>query len=441
MIAPLLLATFLGQLSSPPPGLHGLVHLYDSDGTRAGEFIDLRSALEVAHPGAVLVLEPGVYAGPGNRELLVAMDVTIRGLGGSDVTVIDCRGRGRAFEIRQSHVVLEGMTIRNGVSRTLGGAVLVESGSLLGRDLVFERNQSESQGGAVSIRGDADCRLGGCRFVENAASQGGAVSLEGPGTFHGCTFLRNSTSGSGGAVVVGVDFFELAQFVLCEFEGNEAGLFGGAVSVFLIGDLFFDRCRLMGNSARLGGAVYALGIVSEITIQNTLIAENSAVLGAGVSVNVSVVIQNCTVVDNASSGTGPAGVYATIDSLVVNSVLRGNRSGGEDVFRQQLGGGGGAPVPVAASNVEGAPDELGNIDVDPLFVDPVSGDFRLVESSLCIDAGIPLEVAFDQLDLDNGPRIQGASADMGAYEWDPRLFGSPETASGAFAPRALPVGR
>jgi hypothetical protein len=66
----------------------------------------------------------------------------------------------------------------------------------------------------------------------------------------------------------------------------------------------------------------------------------------------------------------------------------------------------------------------GNIAEDPLFADAAGGDFRLRRTSPCRDTGITLGWALDpadprSLDLDRRPRVQGAAADMGAYEFVP----------------------
>ncbi|MFH1725369.1 MAG: right-handed parallel beta-helix repeat-containing protein [Elusimicrobiota bacterium] len=67
----------------------------------------------------------------------------------------------------------------------------------------------------------------------------------------------------------------------------------------------------------------------------------------------------------------------------------------------------------------------GNISTDPSFVDPVSGDYRLREDSLCIDAGTNEAPALPDTDSDGTPRIIDgdrdgeAVADMGAFEHVP----------------------
>jgi hypothetical protein len=71
-----------------------------------------------------------------------------------------------------------------------------------------------------------------------------------------------------------------------------------------------------------------------------------------------------------------------------------------------------------ASEAEG----VGNLSVDPLFVNPEEGDFRLQANSPCIDAGTVVALAED---IEGNPRPvdipgvghSGAAAfDMGAYE-------------------------
>ncbi len=86
---------------------------------------------------------------------------------------------------------------------------------------------------------------------------------------------------------------------------------------------------------------------------------------------------------------------------------------------------------VAYSNIQGGWPGTGNIDADPLFVDPVNGDYHLLAGSPCIDGAdnIAVPVGIDT-DLDGNPRFvddpdtpdtgnpgpPGPIVDMGAYE-------------------------
>ncbi|MHC4389108.1 MAG: right-handed parallel beta-helix repeat-containing protein, partial [Planctomycetota bacterium] len=100
-------------------------------------------------------------------------------------------------------------------------------------------------------------------------------------------------------------------------------------------------------------------------------------------------VTNCTIVRNAQ-----AGVYHS-RPVITNSIVRGNAEGNIDHFAE-----------VTYSNVEGGWPGLGNIDSDPCFADPNTGDYRLKSwagrwdpntqswvydagTSLCIDAGNP----------------------------------------------------
>lgn len=84
----------------------------------------------------------------------------------------------------------------------------------------------------------------------------------------------------------------------------------------------------------------------------------------------------------------------------------------------------------------------GNIDADPLFVDPdgpdddpstwEDNDFHVLaipSASPCIDAGNNNAIP-GSLDLDQAPRVSGCAVDMGAYE----------AAGGALEPPAEPLG-
>jgi hypothetical protein len=134
------------------------------------------------------------------------------------------------------------------------------------------------------------------------------------------------------------------------------------------------NCLLTQNSAPNGGALYVPGGTATLT--------------------------NCTLTRNASPAGGAThivGGEATID----NCIVWGNE---EPVFAEVL------PT-VTYSDVPGGFPGPGNIDADPLFVDPDGpdgdpnswrdNDYRLSAGSPCIDAGDNGAVARDEFDLDD----------------------------------------
>jgi hypothetical protein len=82
---------------------------------------------------------------------------------------------------------------------------------------------------------------------------------------------------------------------------------------------------------------------------------------------------------------------------------------------------------ISYSNIEGYSGGVGNIDVEPQFVNAAEEDYRLLLSSPCIDMGTDLEAP--DHDLEGNPRPvdipgrgfdgAGQGYDMGCYEYVP----------------------
>ena len=72
---------------------------------------------------------------------------------------------------------------------------------------------------------------------------------------------------------------------------------------------------------------------------------------------------------------------------------------------------------ISYSDVQGGWTGTGNIDLDPLFENPIAGDYHLTIGSPCIDTGSPWEWTNDP---------DGTRADMGAYYFNQSTLASPE---------------
>ena len=59
----------------------------------------------------------------------------------------------------------------------------------------------------------------------------------------------------------------------------------------------------------------------------------------------------------------------------------------------------------------------GNIDFDPMFVDPANGNLRVFRQSPVIDNGRDVHISsLTEYDVLHNPRVHGDSVDIGAYE-------------------------
>ena len=163
-----------------------------------------------------------------------------------------------------------------------------------------------------------------------------------------------------------------------------------------------------------GGGIAIYG-VDEVIIKRTAVVDNHANNGiGGILVEFSdVTLENITVSGNSSTYGGSIGVGEGGNVNLTNSILWGNTDGTEEVDGEvllELDG----SLTAYYNDIEGGYGGFANIDADPLFTNPDSGDFTLQQGSPCIDAGTA------DLDWDGIEDITdyfGSAPDMGAYEY------------------------
>ncbi len=156
------------------------------------------------------------------------------------------------------------------------------------------------------------------------------------------------------------------------------------------------------SSGYNGGGLYVYADAKILCVNNLFYGNRTnQVLGGAASFQggVSANFINNTVVDNSS------GVHAHISNVTVTNCILWNF--GAEALGCQL----------SYCDVRGGSLGVGNIDADPMFVDPVNVDYRLKAGSPCIDVGDNSAVpAWVVTDLDGNPRIVNGIVDMGAYE-------------------------
>ncbi|MHC4428647.1 MAG: dockerin type I domain-containing protein [Planctomycetota bacterium] len=169
------------------------------------------------------------------------------------------------------------------------------------------------------------------------------------------------------------------------------------------------NCMFTGNHGLFGGGMW--NIDSSPTVINCTFSANVTDNAGGGMLNIdsSPIVANCTFSGNsATSGRALAcGSWGSNDPHEVEMTNCILWNGGDEIWNS-----GGPTIDITYSDVQGGWSGSGNIDADPLFVDPENGDFRLSPGSPCIDAG------------DNTAVPEGITTDLAG---DPRFVDDPDT--------------
>lgn len=331
-------------------------------------------------------------------------------------------------------------------------------------DCIFRNNIAAHDGGAMynfGKNGNSSPIVEDCLFDNNEGFGGGAVYNDATfsgfngGTFSNCIFKNNFARESDGGAVYNSGFMGTSnsQFVDCTFQDNTSTFAGGAMfnnGVEGVCNPTITNCRFINNEAiTFGGAMYNQGKTGNASpiITNCVFYKNKA-LSAGAIYNLgaeqgngNAVITNCTFYENSAHVGGAVYANAGEDNsgiaspTVTNCIFWGNTASDiGDIFRIING------TPTISFSVV---DKLDCTDLyngnggslnctggmvfnqDPMFMDPLNGNFHLMANSPAIDDGDNGAVtgAGVDMDLDHHPRIVNGTVDFGVFE-----FGSTGTA-------------
>jgi probable HAF family extracellular repeat protein len=289
-----------------------------------------------------------------------------------------------------------------------------------------------------------------CAFSYNSAlASGGMYNRDSSPTLSNCTFIGNTCESSGGGMRNYGHYFPCRPILNnCTFIGNSAYMGGAIKNGSYEGECSprLTECVFIGNRAigtypvdavAQGGAIYNSSFFGECSprLTNCIFAGNAVIgrngLGGAIfcTFEASPNFANCTFTGNRA----PSGNALACDSYqplypsnveMTNCILW---NGGNEIWNNDN-----STITITYSDIQcGWPGD-GNIDADPYFVEPgywdvnglwVEGDYHLLRSSPCINAGDPNYVAEpNETDLDGKPRVIGGRIDMGAYECQPRIL-------------------
>ncbi|UCC23543.1 MAG: hypothetical protein JSW23_05690, partial [Planctomycetota bacterium] len=448
----------------------------DNDGlTPENAFATIQKGIDSTNNRDTVIVADGTYTGEGNNYItFLGKAITVRSESGPKNCIIDCNGTDSGFGFHNGEgadSLLDGFTVTNG--RAGVGAIYCSSASPTVANCVITGNTARN-GGGLCFRGSSPT-ITDCTIKGNFAERGGAIYCDNNSspTIVNCTIADNSAGFRGGAIYCKDSSLTLIN---CTLAGNSTTYFGGAMYI-IDSNVAISDCTFTGNSAEDGGGVY--NRESTVTVDacifkrnraeysggalynhratqkvtNSLFTGNSANAG-GAIMNPPNRLINCTFTGNSAyhggainyphyhfySFNGEPGQPP--DTPIENCILWGDtpdeiHPGGHYWYLSDADT---VWSSVKFSNVQGGYPGQGNIDADPCFVDPgywadandpniivgpndpnaiwVDGDYRLLPTSPCIDAGDPNYIPEpNETDLDGRPRVIGGRIDMGAYEY------------------------
>jgi len=343
-------------------------------GDGSGDFITIQEAVNHAISGDTITVKAGTYE---ENIFILGKSISLMAQDGPEQTIIDGGQKDSVIVIDHTgkgETKIEGFTIRNGKAYN---------------------------GGGIYCRGDSHTTITNCTISGNSANDGGGIYCRGDTSISHCTISGNSAYNGGGIYCWGD-----TSISNCTISGNSAKYGGG---ILCGGDTTISNCTISGNSAQDdGGGIYCWG---DTTISNCTISGNSAERGGGIYCDwySSPSISHCTISGNSANYGG--GIYEDFSSPQITNCILWADSPHEIDWANSF-----FPT-ITYSDIQGGWSGQGNIDADPLFVDPNSGDYQLKAGSPCIDAANPNAPGLPATDIIGNPRVINGLPDMGAYEF------------------------
>lgn len=348
----------------------------------------IQGAIDASANGDMVIVRPGTYV---ENIRFYGKEITLTSEQGAAVTTIDGNQYSSVVTFKDGETrnsVLSGFTITNGYA-TRGGGIFIDSASPTINFNAISFNSSNEIGGGIHVR-DANSapKIKENTISDNSAERGGAIGAiwaYNPIIQYNTITNNSSSSHGGGIFCYECEWSPISHNIISH---NSADGEGGGIACYK--SWFFIKNNIVShNSAQSngGGILLSLSLFKTELHNNCIFRNNTSETGGGIYCDVfDVDIDKSTIVTNSASSSG--GIYLYGDnSDVVNCIIRGNTGGNI----------GGSPFnDITYSNIEGGISGTGNIDNNPLFLDPENDDYHLQQHPCqpgvvnpCVDTGDP----------------------------------------------------
>ena len=331
-----------------------------------------------------IYLAEGVYSPSTNGESFPVnckSYVSIEGID-EETTILDAEGLASVIHCENvNDINIENLTIKNGISDNGGGIFCFNSNPNISSVIIIDNIASSSGGGLYFESAPS--------LLSNMEITGNAATLYGGGIY----------CGDSSNLVIN-------NIILNNNKANSrgGGLYTSASNPILVNTI------INGDSSRYGGGIYCTESspnLIRVTINGNTASNRG---GAVYSSESNPLFTNVTITGNTAVSRG-GGLHCVQNSSLrlINTILWNDTP--QEIYPPSC------EAYVFYSNVQGSWDGEGNIDSEPLFVDPENGDFNLQVGSPCIDTGTDFFIWESDTLINLSPDEYGGNApDMGAYE-------------------------
>ena len=372
----------------------------------------IQQGINVAASGDTVLVAPGTYFENIN---FVGKAITVQSEQGPQVTIIDGHntfGPIVTFQSGETQVSrLSGFRLQNGRA-SFGAGIFIQSASPTVDGNIITHNEADAGAGVLMTASAAVIQNN--QIIENRAN--------------------SSTDGGGGMLIHNTTAARISGNSILNNSVAATG-FGGGIYLLGTGNLTsLINNTISGNTAWAGGGIFIDGAITGADIVQNLIVNNSASAGGGGiawSLSGSRLINN-TIAENDSIGSGISVFFAPVltNALIANNIIIAKQNqialdcfnpinSPIFEFNNVYSSGGFSYGPGC-----GVQDPIkGSISLDPQFVNPTVGNYRLSLGSPSIDTGTNDIHGLPIADIDANPRIVdgdgagGPIIDMGAFEF------------------------